>query len=455
MYIPRVAIIAIVSVATAAGGCRCPSSCCVPATPCVPCNLNQTTGETLPPDLMHAVPECLVGTCQLQSIPSPGETYHLLSAADCQCRAAANANLANMVELEEHWAGVIIECDSKIVQKNLCLQRDLLELHAADVRNKAAASALEAFYQLAGLEARKHFLESAISETRQSVERADKLKGAGLPAEVDRDALAVQLVELEDQRLQLQFARVQLNGQLQKQLGCPVSEQDFFWPQVEWAVDLTPIDAETELAAGLPGRFDMRGIELVLCKLEKSTLRVARGVLGVADGTLGSVEPTEGWIHKLRCIRCSGHEVDVRCRQLAMLYADTEQLATAEIKGAVYQVVLQQQRIALARQALADRRAHLHGMTAKRDADDVAIFEISQVRGRVFDAESDLIQQVVGLRIAEVQLRKAQAALAAECGFAPRMCCEDGCCNGACMRCQAPTCKRGQLPCRCAKCSCK
>jgi hypothetical protein len=455
MHFPRVAIIAIVSVVTAAAGCRCPSSCCVPATPYVPCNLSETTGETLPPDLMHAVPECLDGTCQLQSIPSPGETYHLLSAADCQCRAAANANLANMVELEEHWASVIIECDSKIVQKNLCLQRDLLELHAADVRNKAAAAALEAFYQLAGLEARKHFLESAIAETRQSVERADKLNEAGLPADVDRDALSDQLSELEDQRLQLQFARVQLNGQLQKLIGCPVSEHDFFWPQVDWNVDLTPMDAEAELAAGLPGRFDLRGIELVLCKLEKSTLRVARGVLGVADGTLGSVEPTEGWIHRLRCIRCSGHEVDVRCRQLAMLYNDTEQLATGEIKSAAYQVVLQQQRIALARQALADRRAHLHGMTAKRDANDVAVFEISQVRGRVYDAESDLIQQVVSLRLAEVQLRSAQAALAAECGFAPKLCCEDGCCNGACMQCRAPTCKPGDLPCRCAKCKCK
>jgi hypothetical protein len=455
MYFPRIAIIAIVGIVTAAAGCRCPSSCCVPATPCVPCNLSQTTGETLPPDLMHAVPECLAGTCQLQSIPSPGETYHLLSAADCQCRAAANANVANMVELEEHWASVIIECDSKIVQKNLCLQRDLLELHAADVRNKAAATALEAFYHLAGLEARKHFLESGIAEIRQSVERADKLKEAGLPSEIDRDALAVQLAELEDQRLQLQFARVQLNGQLQKQLGCPISENEFFWPQVEWSVDLTPIDAEAELAAGLPGRFDLRGIELVLCKLEKSTLRVARGVLGVADGTLGSVEPTAGLIHKLRCLRCNSHEVDVRCRQLAMLYNDTEQLATAEIKNAAYQIVLQQQRIALAREAVADRRANLHALTAKRDTDDVAVFEISRVRGRVFDAESDLIQQVVSLRLAEVQLRRAQAALAVECGLAPKMCCEDGCCNGACMHCQAPTCKPGQLPCRCAKCQCQ
>lgn len=451
MHFPRIAIIGIVTVAMTAGGCRCPSTCCVPATPCVPCNLPRTVGDGVPPDLMHVVPDCQTEGCVLQPLPSPSETYHLLTPSDCQCRAAANANLANMVELEEHWASVIIECDSRVVQRNLCMQRDLLELHAADVRNKAAASALEAYYQLAGLEARRHFLDMAIDETGKSSERAGKLYRAGLPAEIDRDELAIRLSGLEDQRLQLQFARVQLNGQLQKQLGCPVSEHDFFWPQIDWTPDMGPIDADAELASGLPNRFDLRGVELVLCNLEKSTLRVARGVLGVADGTLGSVEPTEGWIHRVRCIRCNDHEVDVRCRQLSMLYNDTEQLATAEIKGAAYQVVLQQQRIALARQAVEDRRAHLYATTAKRDVEEVAVFEISQVRGRLYDAESDLIEQVASLKIAEVRLRKAQAALAAECGFDAKLCCDD-CCNGACMRCQAPTCRPGDLPCRCAKC---
>ena len=450
MHLPKIAIIGIVTVLTAAG-CRCPSSCCLPATPCVPCNLEHTAGESGPPDLMHVVPECPSADCVLQPLPAPSAVYHRLTPADCQCRAVANAGIANMVDLEEHWASVIIECDSRIVQQNLCLQRDLLDLHAADVRNKAAAAAMESYYQLAGLEARKYYLNMALDETRSSVERADKLREQGLPAEIDRDALEVQLRDLEDQRLQLEYARIQLNGQLQKLLGCPVSEYSFFWPEVDWTPNMATIDADAELASGLPNRFDVRGIELVLCNLEKSTLRVARGVLGVADGTLGTVEPTEGIIHRLRCIRCSHHEVDVRCRQLWILHHDTEQLATAEIKGAVYQVVLQQQRVALSRQTVEERRANLHAMTARRDVDDTAVFEITQARGRLYDAESDLIEQVASLRIAEVGMRKAQAALAAECGFTPKLCCE-GCCDGACMRCQARTCKPGELPCRCEKC---
>src|SRR5688572_19418986 len=112
MHLPRIAIIAIMSVATAAAGCRCPSASCVPATPKAPCDLADGPRDAAQPDLVLLAPDCAQGQCQLQPLPIPGETYRLLSPAECQCRAAANANLANLVELEEHWASVIIECDS-------------------------------------------------------------------------------------------------------------------------------------------------------------------------------------------------------------------------------------------------------------------------------------------------------------------------------------------------------
>jgi hypothetical protein len=451
MHLPPVAIIAIVTVVLAAG-CRCPSANCLPATPRVPCDLPESAVEDAAPDVVALTPDCKQEDCALQPLPRPDETYRLLTPTECQCRAAANANIANLVELEEHWASVIIECDSQVVQENVCLQRDLLELHAADVRNKAAGAALEAYYQLAGLEARKHYLEQGITETRRTLDRATKLRESGLQVDIDREESAIRLSELEDQQLQLDYARVQLNGQLQNLLGCPVDETKFFWPQVNWAPDMSALDPQAELAAGLPQRFDLRGLELVLCNLEKTTLRVARGVLAVADGTLGSVEPTEGIVHRIRCMNCNEHEVAVRCRQLSMLYDDTEQMATAEIKGAVYQVVMQQQRVALARTAVADRRTNLESLTARRDAEDIPIFEISAARGRLYDAESDLVEQVATLKVSMVRLRQAQAALAAECGYSPKLCCE-GSCNGSCMRCQARTCCPGDLPCRCGKCS--
>jgi hypothetical protein len=182
----------------------------------MPCNLEEAAVADAALDLAAIVPDCESIECQLQPLPRPDETYSMLTPRECQCRAATNANLANLVELEEHWASVVIECDSEVVRQNLCLQRDLLELHAADLRNKAAATAMEVYYQLAALEARKHYLTQGIEEVSRSQERAAKLHDAGIAVDIDRDDLAIRLNELEDQRLQLDYARVQLNGQLQK-----------------------------------------------------------------------------------------------------------------------------------------------------------------------------------------------------------------------------------------------
>jgi hypothetical protein len=87
------------------GGCKCPSGGCVPRTPNVPCAFEtaEVIGEQ--PDLAALV----CADCELVPLPAPTETYHVLSADACQCSAVTNAPLANMVELERHWARVVIE----------------------------------------------------------------------------------------------------------------------------------------------------------------------------------------------------------------------------------------------------------------------------------------------------------------------------------------------------------
>ena len=426
-------------------GCACPSSNCgVPGTPCAPCANELVVVEDDLPDLTEPF-EC---QCELIPLPTPTETFQLLDASTCQCNAATNAPIANMVELERHWAKVTIECDTKNVRENLCMDRDLLALHVADHRNSAAASALKAFYQLAGLEAQKRYLRLGIDESHQTLGRVDKLldKGLAVPEGVDRTTVATRLQELEDQQLQLDFSRIQLNGQLQKLIGCPLDEYSFYWPQMGWQPDLTPVDVEGALAQGLSTRPDLRGLSLVLCNLEKVTLTVARGILKFADSTIGTVEPRDGVLHTLRCFRCNSHEVPVRCRQLAIFYQHTEQGAIAEIKNAAYKISLQQQRVVLAQQKVQRLQERLYELTETRDVNDVSIFELSNLRGRIYEAQSDLIQKVAALKIADVELLKSQGMLAVECGYAPVLCLE-GCCDGACSksagcRCSCRACKK-------------
>lgn len=424
-------------------GCACPKGGCgVPCTPSLPCvNELAVVEEELPAFVDLASAAVLV------PLPAPTETYQTLDAMTCQCRAATNLTAANLVELERYWAKIVISCDMKNVRENLCLDRDLLALRATGLRNEAAGASLRAFYQLAGLEVQKHYLQMGIDESKLTLDRIDRLdeKGIEIPGEVDRTAMVSQIAELEDKRLELDFLRIQLNGQLQKLTGCPLDEYTFFWPQLDWQPDLVPVDVACELAEGLASRSDLRGLGLVLCQLEKNTLPVARGVLKFAETTVGTVEPQEGAIHWALCRKCNDTELPVRCRQLAMFYSDTEQNATAEIKGAAYKIALQQQRVVASQELVTKLEEQLRELEETRDIDDVSIFEISNARARVFNAKSKLLEHIVQLKVSQVGLREAQGLLAVECGFCPTLCCE-GCCDGACVRCNQH-CGKGRASC--------
>ncbi len=444
MLLRILAITLLIPLIAVWSGCACPSSCRVPGTPVAPCQCEPAVAGGETPDLASLKCE----DCKLLPLPLPTETFQLLEPSICQCSAVTNATMANMVELERHWAKVVIECDTKNVRENLCIDRDLLALHAYGLRNDAAAAALETFYQLAGIETQKDYLAKGIEETERTLKRIDQLRanGLALPNRIKRSSIVVRLGELSDKQWQMDFLRIQLNGQLQRLIGCPLNEHTFYWPNVEWTPDLTPLDVEAELAEGLASRSDLRGLSLVICNLEKSKLPVARGVLKFADSTVGSVEPIDGLIHAVRCFRCNQHEVPVRCRQLALFYTETENLATAEIKSAAYKVTLQQQRVVLAQETVLELRKNLHELEETRNIKDITVFEISQLRGQLYEAESKLIEQVITLKLAFIGLRKAQHALPSECGFSPTLCCE-GCCNGECMCCSESKCDKKKCTC--------
>jgi hypothetical protein len=133
---------------------------------------------------------------------------------------------------------------------------------------------------------------------------------------------------------------------------------------------------------------------------------------------------------------------------LALIYEDTEAKTTAEIKNSAYKITHQQSRIVLAQESVLDLRKRVEELEKTRDSENVAIFQISEARTDLDQAEADLIQQVVDLKLAQVDLKKAQGMLANECGFLPQLCLE-GCCDGACTRCEGGLCGN----CQCTSCA--
>src|SRR5690606_36473906 len=108
---------------------------------------------------------------------------------------------------------------------------------------------------------------------------------------------------------------------------------------------------------------------------------------------------------------------------------------TAEIKNAAYKITLQHSRIVLAQETVLDLRTRIKELEKTQDTDNASIFTISRVRIDLDQAEADLVEQLITVKIAQVELKKAQGMLATECGYAPQLCLED-CCDGACTRCE-------------------
>ncbi|MCA9241741.1 MAG: hypothetical protein KDA37_16135, partial [Planctomycetales bacterium] len=353
MRLLRILPPALLTLAALMGGCKCPSTRCAPCARVAPCAYERSVAVWETPDLtqqaMSADDSLFLFPCQL---PSPEDTYHLIDASACQCNAAMNAKVPYLLELEQHWAGVLIDCESEAVRKALCLTRDLLVLREAELRNKAAGAALTSFYLLGGVEVQLLYAQRGIDEAQVTLDRIDALTAKGLqaPEVVDRADLASRLNDLQDAKLQLDLTRVQLNGQLKKLLDCPLNLHDNFLPQVDWRCEFSTPDYDTLAAEGIAHRSDVRSVRLAACRLEKATVPVSRAVLAVADTALGTVEPQGrlGVCRLIRCGCCYEQEESIRRRQLCALLAEARGVAEAKIKAAAYQVVSQQQRVALA-----------------------------------------------------------------------------------------------------------
>jgi hypothetical protein len=367
-----------------------------------------------------------------------------LTAPDCQCRAAAVATKADLAELERALAAELACCEGRKTACPMALTRDLLALHAVEKRDEAAAAALELFYRLAELEGRAQRLEASLAEATAAARRVEQLHEQGLLGDVERQAMERQRLDLIDKRAQLAILRQQLTSGLRVLLNCPRESTvaDAYWPDIPWDLKPVTVDVEAEIAAGLAERKDLRGLRLVLCRLNVDTLPVARALLQVADTSLGAASRPPISLHPLRCRGFECEELDVRREQLERLLATAEEAAIAEIESAALQLQTEYRRAVLSGQQLALRRARLDELIKKRDVKRTLWVEITQARLAVLAAESDLVERIVAVRLAEVHLRKAQGALATECGYVVTCECDacgecDGCSEcGECETCR-------------------
>jgi hypothetical protein len=353
---------------------------------------------------------------RLPPLPAPGTRLRSLDADTCQCLAAANAALANALASESQ----LVACTQSggcSRQMMAAMQMDALAIREFEERNEAAASALEAFYQLAEAEASRELLQQSLEEIGRMIGYIDQLQAKGLAVDVDQHAVRRQETELREQREQLELSVVQLNGKLRYLLGFEVDDPEPIGPQADLQGTMEPIDVEGAIAEGLARRPDLCTLTILRDSVSKHTLPAVRAGMSQIDPLLGASSARPRLLGQCFTSAADRYEVPFRWQQLNQLLASQHHLATEEIRQAAFTVQTQRSQVAMAREVLDSRRQRLTWLQGRRGLGGVTAFDISKARLEEIAAQRELTHQLVAWRIAQVKLKGAQGLLAAECGY--------------------------------------
>jgi len=285
---------------------------------------------------------------------------------------------------------------------------------------------MELYYRLAGAYFSREQVDRSIDEVQHSIDDFRKTKATGLSVPGDEEKLQMQRIELVDRKVQAEAGAVQLGDQLAELVGVARDPSQPLWPGAEMTVDVSPIDVEAAVAAGLRLRADLAMLCLLRKKLSEDTLGAVRSALGLMDPLLGGSPPRR--LMTLMALHHSRVSVEMQSRQaqLDQLFVDQRRRAEDEIRGAAAEAHKRLRQVGLARDKLDQCQAQLSRLRQRRQAKGVVpVSQISAAQLEVLRAESDAFQAVVEWKIAMVKLKEAQGLLASECGYVlPATCCE-------------------------------
>ncbi|MBP3958577.1 hypothetical protein J8F10_25285 [Gemmata sp. G18] len=389
----------------ALAGCHAPSAAPVRTAP---------AGAQLPivPRSAIEVDVSEVPTHSASPITRPGE-YRQLTAADCQRLAIANAPFAD--DLDRHSENEA-PSHAKLMKKAAkfaevsCLVRG----HAADeLRNRAAAEALEDFFKLAEAEGQFDLLSAAGAELRTQLADAEKAEKAGLKDRADMPALRRKLLDIEAQQSKLEAGAGALNASLRTRLGLAANDPLPLWPSDPLKVKPDDVDAFPAVAIGLHYRPDL------------NALRVLAGGGGAGDMTNAVLTGINPLLAKLKpdnplvllfspFAKEPARQRAAMSARVAGVLAARERQAEAEIRAAA--ITLRGHRAAVAARALDVRavEARITELQKTQAAGVNVAADLVTAKLDLFKAKGELLSSVVEWHQTEVKLRQAMGLLVRE-----------------------------------------
>jgi hypothetical protein len=334
-------------------------------------------------------------------------SFRGLTEVQCRELAANNATVANLLNAENDRPTVVQihknDCSSSATE----VLREARVYAAQDARNRAAADALDRYFQLADAEARSALLVEGLRAFDQFREELVKLRAAGLPAPADDD-LARQRMQLLANAEQAEAGIKLLNLDLKTRLGLPTKGNDRLWPVGDFGVPAGATDTEAAVQFALENRPDLLMLRTLYHGLSLETLPAARDLLRGVNGLLGA--PGGSPTRLLRLLAAAQGrstpedqaEVETRRQQLFELIAEREKLAATEVRAAAVSLDVAERRVALAAARVQSWKAKLDDLQAK----DARPAELLPTEVEWYKARGELVAEVMNWHRARVQFTR-------------------------------------------------
>lgn len=355
--------------------------------------------------------------------PVPPTSARGLTEPVAQRLAAVNTPAANLLDDENRVHGPASGCAADQTRQ------EVRRFTALELRNQAAAAALEQFFRLADTECRADILRETLPILDGLRDRAARAKAAGLRFPLDAGDLDRERLDLLARLDQADTGARLLTLDLHRRLGLPAAGERL-WPTGVFEIDPDPVDADAAAALALAERPELLAWRALYHGLGPETLPAVReqlrGVNPLAGAVAAGADLPCGVRLLLAVARCLGctpgpdaatrAEVEVRRKQLAGVIADREGAVAIEARAAAVSLNAQARRLALTRDRAGGLQAAAAEARKKQDANlpgadlTAAQAEMAWRKGR-----AEVAAEVMAWHVARVRLKAAVGRLAWEC----------------------------------------
>jgi hypothetical protein len=382
------------------------------------------------PPLAHHEPAVLLpltprGRVEVAVTPSaptepPPPVYRALCADECQCLAVRNAELANVLQLQEERSEQRHNADHLPVasgSKRQQLYETVTGYAAEEVRNRKAGDALEAYYRLDEAEGRADVLREALSELQAVIDRAQDLQKRGVIGPEAAEAALRKWAKSRGDQVELNVRIDLLNGQLKEMdhLASDLEHDYRIWPTDPLRVTGEDPDPAHCVAEGLAHRADLNLLRALDAELDAHTLAVATQALSTVSQLLGG--PAGG----CKCLMDLAAEV-LPCLKNAAVEtarAQVDELLQARERQAALEITTAARLVAARRKQaeLAALRADLAGRKVKdleerlNKGENVRT-ELTTARLDALEDRGDQVHAAADFMIACARLKQAMGLLA-------------------------------------------